>query len=270
MRIATGIVTNDEAGLPAFLSCLPLGSRLHCWTAAYAISRWLTRPTFGLPARTPSDFGLSWESIHCRTDDGIRLAGWLVTPPRPFATAALFHPVRQDRSHMLECIVALTGVGYRCVAFDHRAHGESGGKRTSFGYHECRDVLAVMDLIRQRWPTQPQVAVGTGMGAAAICFAGSRLKSLSAIVLETFCPDLQEILFRSLGSAVPPWKWQLIHAVLTLTERRLGLRIAQLAPGNHIRDLAPTPHLIRTGSVRVEETVEFLDRVLCRASTRAA
>jgi pimeloyl-ACP methyl ester carboxylesterase len=256
--------TDDGAWLPAILSESLLASRVRRWTAAYAISRWLTRPTLGTPTRTPSDFGLCWEPLECRTDDGIRLAGWVVAPPMPIATVAIFHPVRRQRSHMLERLADLVAAGSRCVAFDHRAHGESSGRRTSFGYHESRDVLAVMNLVRQRWPVQPYLALGVGMGAAAICFAGWRLKGLSAIVLEDFCPDVQRTLLAQLGRAVPLWKWQVIHAVIALTERRLGVRLAQLAPGQHLRELAPTPLLMLETNSGMGRVIDFFDQSVGR------
>src|SRR5207253_896473 len=99
-----------------------------------------TRATPGKPRRTPGDLGLPWERLECRTADGLRLVGWAVTPPMPRATVLLCHGVRQNREQTLERTWFLSAAGYRCVAFDHRAHGQSDGKRTSFGYHERWDV----------------------------------------------------------------------------------------------------------------------------------
>ena len=103
----------------------------------------LRGPTRGRPPQTPSDLGLAWEPLECVTPDGLRLAGWSVTPSRPRATVILFHGLRHNRGQTLARTGFLAGAGYRCVAFDHRGHGESAGKRTSFGYYEGRDVAAV-------------------------------------------------------------------------------------------------------------------------------
>ena len=35
------------------------------------------------------------------------------------------------------------------IAFDHRAHGESSGKRISFGYHESRDVASNLRALEE-------------------------------------------------------------------------------------------------------------------------
>src|SRR5262245_329164 len=110
-------------------------SGVGCLAAAYTASRWLTRPAPGRPRSTPGDHGLDWERLDCRTADGMRLAGWCVSPSRPRATVVLFHGLHHNREQTLGRTRLLAAAGYRCVAFDHRAHGESTGKRTSFGYH---------------------------------------------------------------------------------------------------------------------------------------
>ena len=135
---------------------------------AYTISRWLTRPSRGAPRPTPAEFGLSFEDVECRTADGERLAGWVVSPPQPRGTVLLFHGLRHNRGRMLPRIAWLAPAGYRCVAFDHRAHGASTGRCSSFGFHERQDVAAVVDYVEQRWPEEPRAALGNSMGAAAL------------------------------------------------------------------------------------------------------
>ena len=77
--------------LPELVTNLAAFSGIGYLAAAYSVSRWLTKPTLGKPLLTPSDYGLSWESIHCITADKLRLAGWVVSPPGPRGTVVLFH-----------------------------------------------------------------------------------------------------------------------------------------------------------------------------------
>src|SRR5262249_2740006 len=92
--------------------------------AAYIASRCVARPPNRRLELTPSTFGLSWEPLHCRTSDKVRLVGWVVTPKRPKATVAVFHGLHNTRAQTLGRTAFLVQNGYRCVAFDHRAHGE--------------------------------------------------------------------------------------------------------------------------------------------------
>ncbi len=234
--------------LPEVLTTLAMATGVGYLAVSYSVSRWLTRPTRRPPQMTPSELGLAWEKLECLTSDGIRLSGWLVEPARPQGTVALFHGLRHHKEKMLGRIAFLAAAGYRCVTFDHRAHGESGGKRTSFGFHENRDVLAVLDLLRKRWPQQPQAALGVSMGAAAICFAAKQIQGLDAVILESCYVDIGSAFSNRLKNGFPTWYKRLSRGVVWVSERRLGLRLRDLVPARHIGDLAPAPVLLLTGT----------------------
>jgi alpha-beta hydrolase superfamily lysophospholipase len=234
--------------LKEVLAGLAAASGVGYLATAYTVSRWLTRRSRARPQVTPAACGLDWQALECRTEDRVRLRGWLITPPAPRATVALFHGLRANRAQALGRVALLAGAGYRCVAFDHRAHGESGGRRTSFGYHEARDVEAVLALVRQRWPRQPQAAVGISMGAAALCFAAGQARALGAVVLESLYHDVEGAFRNRIGGKYPSWFRRFARGVIWMTERRLRARLRQLAPADHIAGLAPAPVLLLTGT----------------------
>lgn len=216
--------------------------------ASYLVSRWLTRSKKCGPEGTPADFGLAFDTATCRTGDGLRLAGWVVEPPAPRGTVALFHGLRCTRDLVLERMALFAGAGYRCVAFDHRAHGQSQGRRTSFGYHEGRDVAAVLDFVKRRWPGQPRVALGISMGAAAVCFAADWSRGADAIILESMYHDILSAFTTRISAGFPRWYGWLSKGIIWVTERRLGVRLADLTPADHIGRLAPAPVLLITGT----------------------
>jgi alpha-beta hydrolase superfamily lysophospholipase len=253
-NLAVSKSTAQHGWLPNLLAGMVLSTGIGYVAAAYTISRWLTRPSPGRPPLTPDEFGLSWERLECVTADQHRLAGWAVSPPRPRATVALFHGIRNDRSRTLGRAAFLCAAGYRCVAFDHRAHGESSGRRTSFGYHEGRDVAAVLDLVQRRWPDQPRAALGMSMGAAALCFAAPHTRACAAVVLESCYFDISTAFESRLRNGFPPWYQRLSRGVIWLTERRLGIKLAQLSPAEHIGALAPAPVLVLTGAEDLHAT----------------
>jgi pimeloyl-ACP methyl ester carboxylesterase len=218
------------------------------FAAVYAVSCWLTRPTRDKPAETPSDHGFPWEALHCYTSDGLRLAGWVLSAPQPRGTVVLFHGLRGSRVQMLSRAVMLACGSYRCVAFDHRAHGDSNGRRTTFGYHEARDVAAVMTYVRQRWPAEPFAVLGLSMGAAAIGFAADEVRDVQAVILESLYHDIAGAFLARLGTLYPLWFRPLAPGIIWTTERRLGVRLADVVPAEYIGKLAPAPILLLTGS----------------------
>jgi pimeloyl-ACP methyl ester carboxylesterase len=264
--MSTGAV-RDNSWLPELLTKLALASGVGYLAAAYTVSRWLTKPSPGRPQRTPADHGLSWEPLECRTQDAFRLSGWVITPPRPRGTVALFHGFRNNRTQTLDRSAFLVEAGYRCVAFDHRAHGESSGKRTSFGYYESRDVVAVVKLIRRRWPQEPVAALGISMGGAALCYAASFTAGLDAVILESVYHDIASAFVRRIGTKYPLWFHRLSSGAIWITERRLGVRLDQLAPVQHIAALAPAPVLFLTGTEDIHAPPRDAERLVthCRS-----
>jgi alpha-beta hydrolase superfamily lysophospholipase len=233
---------------------------------AYTISRWLTRPSRGKPRPTPAEVGLPFEDVECLTEDGQRLAGWVVEPPQSRGTVALFHGLRQNRSQTVPRIALLAAAGYRCVAFDHRAHGQSSGRCSSFGYHEGRDAVAVLDYVGQRWPGEACAALGISMGAAALCFAAERAGRLRACILESLYHDVASAFHNRIGNKFPKWFRRFSRGVVWVTERRLKLRLEQVTPADHIARLAPAPLLLLTGSADVHAPPEDSERLYKRCS----
>jgi alpha-beta hydrolase superfamily lysophospholipase len=246
---------------------LGLATGVGTLAAQYLIARWLTKPTRVRIRQTPSDQGLAWEPFECQTQDGYRLRGWVVTPPQPRATILLFHGIRQTRMNLLSRLAFLVPAGYRCVAIDHRAHGESDGRRSSFGYHEQHDVRAVLAQAHERWSDLPLAALGMSMGAAALCYAAVDVRRFaSAVILECLYYDVVTAFQNRLAAGhYPSYFHRLTPGVIRRCERRVGVLSYQLSPASFIAELAPVPFLLLTGSEDRHSTPEEAERLFaCR------
>ncbi len=237
----------QQRWLTEFMTRVAMYSGVGYVAAAYSVSRWLTRPTRQRVHFVSEQAGLTCEPLHCGTADRVRLVGWAITPPQPRGNVVLFHGMRHHREKLLGRMARLTAAGYRCIAFDHRAHGESKGRRTSFGFYESRDVVAVLDLAQQRWPGEPTAALGISMGAAALCFAATAARRLQAVIMESVYHDVASAFRSRIGNHYPEWFNRLSPGVIWVTERRLGVRITEICPAEHIAGLAPVPLLLMTG-----------------------
>jgi alpha-beta hydrolase superfamily lysophospholipase len=247
--------------LEDLLTSLAICSGVGYLATSYTVSRWLTRNTREKAPLPTWVEDCSWEQVACRTSDGLRLVGWVVTPRRVRGTVALFHGMRGNRSKTLGRMQFLLRAGYRCVAFDHRAHGQSEGQVTSFGYYEGRDVGAVVEFIRQQWPQQPRAALGISMGAAALCYATEHSRAFDAVILESMYHNLTAAFTNRVGCDFPHWFHPFIKGVIWITEKRLGLRMPQMAPVNYIHGLGPTPVLLLTGEQDPHATPEEVEAI---------
>ena len=251
------------------LSGLAAASGVGYLATAYTISRWLTRATPFEIDQPPLELDASWESLSCTTADGLRLAGWVATPPRPRGTVALFHGMRGNRLQALVRMSFLLRAGWRCVAFDHRAHGASDGRHTSFGWYEARDVTAVAQLIAARWPQEPAAALGISMGAAAVCFAAESTPVFQAFILESVYHDLASAFRQRVGCGYPSWLARFSRGVVWVTERRLGMGIGEVTPAAFVPKLHPRPVILLTGSDDPHATPEEVGRLFdCCADPR--
>ncbi len=232
--------------LASAMARLTLMSGVGYVAAAYTVSRFLTRPRRRKLATSPADLSLGYRDLTIESDDGVRLSGWLIEPENVRGTVALFHGMRHNREKMLSRIAFLHAAGYRCLAIDHRAHGLSAGKRISFGWYEAEDVRAAARWIDEHCPNEPRFALGSSMGAAAICFAGPQC-GWKGIVLEGVYTDLNAAFRRRIGHYYPAWFGHLYPAIIWITQKRLRVRINQIRPVDFIDAFSAIPKLIVTG-----------------------
>lgn len=139
------------------------------------------------------DDGPALEPVSVEAADGAILSGWQLSAGNPSAIVVLLHPVLADRTHMLSRARFLAAAGYGALMFDSRAHGESGGRRLTYGLLEAGDAAATVRFARKRFPGVPVVTLGISLGGGATLLAEPELKP-DGMILESVFPDLETAL----------------------------------------------------------------------------
>jgi hypothetical protein len=101
----------------------------------------------------PSDLGRPYDRVSFVTEDGVTLEGWLVGPDHVAKKAPaviICHGLGANKSDFTDLAVQRALRGYWALTFDFRAHGKSGGSRSSLGYHEQKDVKAAHAFLLSR------------------------------------------------------------------------------------------------------------------------
>jgi pimeloyl-ACP methyl ester carboxylesterase len=151
------------------------------WTGS-SRSTAASRLSFFLIAGMPLICGLSctpsppdWETVSFQAEDGVTLTGTVYHPGQKAAPGLiLVHREGGDRSHWQGFVQRAQREGFRCITFDLRGHGESGGPD---GRHwraftpadwmgALKDIAAAKDvLLAEETASSDIFVLGEGVGA---------------------------------------------------------------------------------------------------------
>jgi uncharacterized protein len=122
--------------------------------------------------------------------DGVVLKGWrCAAGESPRATLILLHGIADNRATWRSAIARFTRERFEVIAYDSRAHGDSGGTVCTYGFLEKRDLDRVLDVLDDR----PSVLIGASLGAAiALQAAAGEPRVAGVVAAETFS-DLRTV-----------------------------------------------------------------------------
>ena len=94
---------------------------------------------------------------------GVLLTGWQCDAAAASRGALIvLHGIADNRASLSGVVARFAKRGLNVVAYDSRAHGNSGGTACTYGYFEKDDLRRVIDSL----DSEPVVLLGTSLGAA--------------------------------------------------------------------------------------------------------
>jgi dipeptidyl aminopeptidase/acylaminoacyl peptidase len=213
--------------------------------AAQATEQAMIPPRLSLN-QTPHDVGIAeYVDVSFVTSDGVTLRGWYIPPaPNNSAVIILAHGYAQNRLMLLPEAQFLTQNGYGVLLFDFRGHGESGSALVTFGDHERSDLEAAIDFAVAQPNVSKLGAIGFSMGAATLAQVAVRDRRLSAVIIESAYPTLEdEIRYRSRAFGVLsqwPALWEIYRA---------GVNVADIRPSDNLCAVNPRSLLLIYGEL---------------------
>ena len=187
---------------------------------------------------TPDVYGVAYENIRLVASDGIELAAWY-TPSENGALILVAHGHGDKRS--VNQYVLYAQNGYGVLAWDFRAHGESGGELSTLGYYEALDVEAALEYVLQQESVEHIGAWGGSMGGVAVLEVSSRRVEIEAVVLDSVFPTLEdEVRWAVTKSAFLPF-------IRFFAEKEAEFDMDLLRPVDRIGDISPRPIMIIQG-----------------------
>lgn len=105
---------------------------------------------------------------------GYNLKALVVEPHNTNKYMIFCHGVTENKMNSIKYMNLFLERGFNGLIYDHRRHGESGGKTTSYGYYEKFDLKTIVDWLKLDRGSDLQLGIhGESMGAATmLLYAG--------------------------------------------------------------------------------------------------
>lgn len=105
---------------------------------------------------------------------GYLLKSIVVEPHQTKRYVIISHGVTENKMNSVKYMNLFLERGFNVVIYDHRRHGESGGKTTSYGYFEKYDLKAIVDWLKADQGSDLFLGIhGESMGASTmLMYAG--------------------------------------------------------------------------------------------------
>ncbi|CAM5182704.1 AB hydrolase-1 domain-containing protein OS=Ureibacillus acetophenoni OX=614649 GN=SAMN05877842_10453 PE=4 SV=1 [Ureibacillus acetophenoni] len=115
------------------------------------------------------------EEMLIDSPNGYQVKGVFLQPLDTKNTVIISHGVTENKLNSMKYARMYERLGFNTFVFDHRRHGESGGKTTSYGHYEKFDLQAVVQTVRSIIGDDAILGIhGESMGAATtLLYAGS-------------------------------------------------------------------------------------------------
>jgi len=200
----------------------------------YASNRWVQ--SYLYPGRNISagawlvENNIPRQEVELTTADGIKLAAWY-TPPQNGAVILVAHGYNSSRPE--DIYVMLAKNGYGVLAWDFRAHGQSGGETCSLGYYEQLDAEAALAYTLKQPDVKHIGAWGGSMGAATVILTASKHPEIEAVVSDSAFPSLEDVMrLNTPIKIMQPF-------VLFFGEQFSGAELDQVRPVDEIAKISP-------------------------------
>ena len=215
------------------------------------------------PAHRPVGAAPAWlaaESHTIESESGAKFAAWFTPVKDSRATIVLLHPLRGDRTAMLDRARLLLNAQFSVLLVDLQAHGESTGDHITAGHLEKFDAKAAVEFARRRNPNHKIGVLGWSLGGAAALLASPL--QIDALAIESVYPTIEQAVENRLKLRIGPSGQFFAPCLLWQLKPRFGISVSDLRPVDRI-PFVHCPILIASGGqdqhTTIADTMKLVD-----------
>jgi pimeloyl-ACP methyl ester carboxylesterase len=184
---------------------------------------------------------------------GITLEGWHCSATNRRGLIIFLHGIADNRAGAGGVAQRFVARGFDVLAYDSRAHGESGGDACTYGFYEKADLRRVLDGL----PKIPVVVIGTSLGAAIALQAAAEDSRIRAVVAAEVFSDLRTVAQERTPFFVTE---NLVRRALAVAEERGAFEIDRVSPVEAARHIT-VPVLLIHGRLDTDTNPDHSRRV---------
>lgn len=188
------------------------------------------------------------EILWVESQNGYLLNAVFLQPLPTKNTVIICHGVTESKINSFKFARLFEKLGFNSVVYDHRRHGESGGKTTSFGFYEKSDLQSVVQIIREKIGHDALLGIhGESMGAATtILYAGTFQDEANFHVVDCPFSDFTEQALHVLRRETPFRTMMVLRIANLFLKVRDGYTLNLVSPKEVVQHIE-TPMLFIHG-----------------------
>lgn len=167
--------------------------------------------------------GLPFEDL-VFVSDGATFRGWRFRTDKPRRGLIVYlHGSADNRQSAIGFAQRFVPQGFDVVAYDSRAHGDSGGDACTYGFHEKKDLSRALDAVQ----AETAILFGTSLGGAVALQAAADDPRVVGVIAQSSFSDLETIVRQRapfFASAAE------VDGALRIAETRARFRVAETSP----------------------------------------
>ncbi len=157
---------------------------------------------------TPSQFGLKYEEVSAKTEDGINLSFWFIPNNNSKKGIIMLHGWPADKGDIITNTFFLSK-NYNLLYLDFRAMGKSEGKFSTGGYLETRDIKTAVGFLKTKGINDISL-YGYSMGAFTAVIYSILNDDIKSVVADSPYDSIHSVLkdfFKFYGFLSAPILW---------------------------------------------------------------
>ncbi len=171
--------------------------------------------------------------------NGYDIKGYFFKPLATTNTIIICHGVTENKMNSTKYARMFERLGFNTVVYDHRRHGDSGGKTTSYGYYEKIDLQAVVHFIRGLIGENATIGIhGESMGAVTtLLYAGIIEDEADFYISDCAFSDFRELLYSIVKNSISiDLKWA-VHVTDLFMRLRDGYWTKNIVPKEAVKNI---------------------------------